>query len=108
MGGRGANRFMRNLDAQQEVAIAHFSGPRVKPWVGLEARHERLGSESLGRLLCELPQEFAARFPENMRLPATGAERYGEQGFPTLIVSLVREWAEVLRHTAKHLAEHQD
>lgn len=104
--GRGANRFMRNLDALQEVAVAHFSGPRVKPWAGLVAQHAKLGPESLRRLMSEDSKAFRVRFPENPRLPATGAERYGEKGFPTLIVSLVREWAEQLRRVAQNLSEH--
>jgi len=103
--GRGANRFMRELDAAREVSIAHFSGPRVKPWVGLVARHERLDAKSFESLLHESSDAFATRFPENPRLPPTGAERYGEQGFPPLIVLLVREWAEQLRDLVRHLKD---
>eukprot|EP00931_Biecheleriopsis_adriatica_P036417 TRINITY_DN20981_c0_g1_i2.p1 TRINITY_DN20981_c0_g1~~TRINITY_DN20981_c0_g1_i2.p1 ORF type:complete len:554 (-),score=88.69 TRINITY_DN20981_c0_g1_i2:133-1794(-) len=104
--GRGANRFMRSLDGQREVAIAHFSGPRVKPWAGLVSRHRKLDPESLRRLLEEAPDAFQLRFPENPRLPATGSEKYGEHGFPTLVVVLVREWAVELRRVALHLQEH--
>merc|ERR1712176_1048808 len=88
---------MRELDAAREVAIAHFSGPRVKPWVGLVARGERLSAQSVEQLLNESPHAFARRFPENPRLPSTGSERYGEQGVPSFVVSLVQEWAEQLR-----------
>merc|ERR1712232_441611 len=62
-------------------------------------------AESLERLINEQPEEFASRFPENRRLPATGAERYGEQGFPTLVVSLIREWAAELRQVGEHYKE---
>lgn len=103
--GRSANRFMRNLDGQREVAIAHFSGPKVKPWVGLVGRHEKLGPQSLRCLLKEDTNAFAARFPENPHLPAAGTGKPGEQGFPTLVVSLVHEWATELRSAARHMQD---
>eukprot|EP00928_Gymnodinium_smaydae_P029187 TRINITY_DN22053_c0_g1_i1.p1 TRINITY_DN22053_c0_g1~~TRINITY_DN22053_c0_g1_i1.p1 ORF type:complete len:574 (-),score=55.50 TRINITY_DN22053_c0_g1_i1:233-1924(-) len=105
--GRGANHFMRSLDAYQDVAITHFSGPRIKPWAGLVDRHQRLEPESLRRLLHEDDESFALRFPENPRLPATGAEKYGEKGYPTLVVSLIQEWTKEFRCVARALLEHQ-
>merc|ERR1719331_3716743 len=71
--GRGANRFMRQLDAEREVSIVHFSGPRVKPWVGLVARNMRLDARGLERLIGESRDDFAMRFPEKPWLPATGS-----------------------------------
>lgn len=106
--GRGANQFMRSLDAKREVAVAHFSGPRIKPWVGLAARDTRLGSETLRQLLCEDTAAFQTRFPENPSLPATGAEQWGERGYPTLVVGLIKEWTDALGCMATQMQKRND
>merc|ERR1739848_280517 len=104
--GGCANRFMREMDAQNDVAITHFSGPRVKPWVRLKSeagKTEPLTSSGIRLLLEEDDIDFRRRFPENPSLPSTGAERSREPGYPSVVVQLVREWTEALRNVAEYL-----
>jgi len=106
--GGCANQFMRELDATAQVAITHFSGPRVKPWRVIQSKggqREALTSSGVQLLLDEADDAFRERFPENPELPPTGGEGYGAWGYPTLVVALVREWTAALRGVNQQLRD---
>jgi len=109
----------RAIDIQKDVAVAHYSGPRVKPWkVGL-ARDEEVGPVALERLLVDDGlRDVLAR-------PIGGARRGGGaprervmdgvlvvedaaaavDALPGPVQAVMWEWVLALRSACKELGE---
>eukprot|EP00928_Gymnodinium_smaydae_P024789 TRINITY_DN19954_c0_g2_i1.p1 TRINITY_DN19954_c0_g2~~TRINITY_DN19954_c0_g2_i1.p1 ORF type:complete len:937 (+),score=125.99 TRINITY_DN19954_c0_g2_i1:87-2897(+) len=106
----------RSLSLQRDVAVAHYSGPRVKPW---ELEHGRpLGIDGLRRLLQDdsVRSSFAReRRPQQSQTRAGNrprerimdgvliVENDSAPALPESVQEVMCEWVAALRTCAAHL-----
>ncbi|CAK0802332.1 unnamed protein product [Prorocentrum cordatum] len=87
----------RKVDLQRDVAITHYSGPRVKPWKSATD----LDEEGVRRLLSD--DSVLAAFGGEPGAPPSGSSGLGPSAVPEGVRELMWEWVLALRGCAEGL-----